>query len=238
MGLNGEAVLKAVRVGYTYSGSRVAALERLDLEFRRGEVVVVTGPTGCGKSTLGMLVKGFMEPTSGWFELSTGARAGAETRMRLVGWAGAHPESMFFADTIEEEVGFGPARQGYGGEELRRRVEEALVWLGLDPAGCLGRHPRSLSGGERRRAALAAVAAMEYPLFVFDEPTAGLDDDGCRAVHRLARRLRDRGAGVVLLTHDPELLALGVDRELHLGSVTLADVKFTAKGESGLTDTN
>jgi len=203
-------------VSYRYPGAASLALKGVTCSIGSGEVVGLVGPAASGKSTLGRLIKGLIEPTGGLFTAEEDggdqAKAPAAFRLKTVGWAGAHPEVQIFAPTVRAEVAFGAANQGLSGGELDRRVNWALQVAGLKTNGCLERHPRSLSGGERRRLALASVVAMRCRFYLFDEPTAGLDLNGHRSFIALLRILRDEGCGMVWITHDIQSLPGVVDR--------------------------
>ena len=129
---------------------------------------------------------------------------------QIVGWVGAHPEIQIFAPTVRDEIGFGLKHRGLGGAELESRIARALDVVGLDPAEHLDRNPFSLSGGKRRLIALASITCIDYDWFIFDEPTAGLDLHGFRAVTRLVRSLADGSKGVCIISHD----------DIFLGGVT------------------
>ena len=180
----------------------------------------MVGLTGSGKSTFGRLCKGMYEPTEGWFSVKSNYSdcsshppvLTSEARRSLVGWVEARPEIQIFAETVHNEMAFGPANQGFVDEELGKRVHWALAAVGLEPSAYLNRHPRSLSGGEKRRLALASVAAMHFSYYIFDEPTASLDPEGVTTVQNLVKSLKERGCGVLWLAHDLDSLSGSVDR--------------------------
>ena len=186
----------------------------------RGDVVGLVGLSGAGKSTLGRLCKGMLEAVSGRFYTTATASDGkrvtatlnAAARRPLVGWVEARSEIQLFAESAREELAFGLRNQGVAGGELERRIQWALASVGLESGAFLGRHPRTLSGGEKRRLALASVAAMDFPYYIFDEPTAALDPDGVTAFRDLVSALKERGAGILWMTHDLGGLPGAVDR--------------------------
>lgn len=167
-----------------------------------GELVLVLGATGSGKSTLLRLAAGLLEPGAGRAEIDGAplTRASARGSVALVF---QDAESQLFADTLLDDVAFGPANLGASPEEAASRAREALVSVGLGPDEYGHRSPFALSGGEARRAAIAGVLAMSPRYLLADEPTAGLDTSGRRAVRSLLLGLRER-AGVVVVSHSAE----------------------------------
>ena len=136
---------------------------------------------------------------------------------RRVGVVFQFPEQQLFADTVAEDVAFGPRNVGLGEDEVARRVREALAWVGLDYAEVGNRSPWSLSGGQQRRVALAGVLAMRPRYLVLDEPTVGLDPRGRRELLELLDRWRrDQGGAVVLVTHHMEDVARWASRVIVL----------------------
>ena len=216
-------------VGFVYgAGTRYArrALGGVDLEVDAGDLVVVLGPTGSGKSTLLRVAAGVAEPTEGRIEIA-GTRVdgpAAPERDRRIGLVFQNPETQLFAETVADDVAFGPRNLGVPNPESA--AADALALVGLDPAVFGRRSPFTLSGGEARRVALAGVLAMDPAYLLLDEPTAGLDTAGRRAVLDAVRAARDR-AGVVVVTHDAEELLGEADRV-----VILADGEVVHSGPS------
>jgi energy-coupling factor transport system ATP-binding protein len=213
-------VLHAEQVGFYYPGFTSLALSSVTITLKSSEAVGMVGLSGSGKSTFGRLCKGMYEQTEGWFAVMNNYSGSSshppflpcEARRSLVGWVEARPEIQLFAETVRNETAFGPANQGFGDEELDKRIHWALSAVGLEPSAYLSRHPRSLSGGEKRRLALASVAAMHFSYYIFDEPTASLDPEGVTAFQNLIGSLKERGCGVLWLTHDLDSLPGSVDR--------------------------
>lgn len=129
----------------------------------------------------------------------------ASERMKLFGWASPHPETQLFAPTVWEDIAFGPSNLGLTGTALSERVREAMEFVGLSDK-LKDRHPYSLSGGQRRRAALAGVLAMRNRYYILDEPTAGLDEQGRDGFISIIRKLSSKGCGILWITHELELL--------------------------------
>jgi energy-coupling factor transport system ATP-binding protein len=147
----------------------------------------------------------------------------AKARMKLFGWVEAHPEAAFFADTIHDEIAFGPKNLGLTGDDLDQKVVWALEMVGMNPEEYLKRSPWSLSGGEKRRVALASIIALDYPYYILDEPISGLDNPGRDQLKELLMKLKETGRGVLVITHDIDFLRGTVERlmGLHRGRLCL-----------------
>ncbi|NJE05114.1 ABC transporter ATP-binding protein [Thermococcus sp. M36] len=171
-----------------------------------GEIVALVGPNGSGKTTLAKHLNGLLKPTRGSVTVD-----GMDTRehtvaelSRVVGYVFQNPEHMFFEEDVFREVAFGPKNLGLSGDEVERRVRWALGMVGLE--GYEERTPYSLSGGEKQRLAIACVLAMKPRYLILDEPTTGLDAKGAGEVAEVVTRLRSEGHGVLIITHDMELV--------------------------------
>jgi energy-coupling factor transport system ATP-binding protein len=190
----------------------VEALRGVSLAVEPDEVLGIVGGAGSGKSTLVQHLNLLLEPTSGRV-LVDGVDArmlkGSELRRR-VGLVFQFPEAALFAPTVEEDVAFAPRRLGMGEEETRKRVSETLELLGARHLA--GRSPFALSGGEKRRVAIAGVLAMAPEVLVLDEPTAGLDPATREDLLGVVRALREGGTSVVLVSHDLDEVAEVADR--------------------------
>ena len=158
------------------------ALDGVSLRIAPGEALGLAGASGSGKSTLAQHMNGLLRPTEGTVRvdgLEIPRRGGDLGRIRAtVGLLFQFPEQQLFEETIEQDVAFGPRNLGLPPAEVRERVAEALELVGLPPSRFAGRSPFALSGGERRRAALAGVLAMRPRCLVLDEPTAGSTPEG------------------------------------------------------------
>jgi energy-coupling factor transport system ATP-binding protein len=190
----------------------VEALKGVSLGVEPGEVLGVIGGTGSGKSTLAQHLNLLLVPTAGRV-LVDGEDALSVSRpglRRRVGLVFQSPEQALFAPTVEEDVAFAPRRLGLGEGEVRERVSETLSLLG---AGHLAaRSPFALSGGEKRRVAIAGVLAMGPEVLVLDEPTAGLDPHARSELVGLVGRLKGSGMTVVFVSHDLDEVAELADR--------------------------
>lgn len=188
-------------VEFSYPDGRVA-LRGVDLSVAAGERVALLGPNGSGKTTLALHLNGILRASAGsmtvaGLELDD---ANLSEIRRRVGLVFQDPNDQLFMPTVREDVAFGPANLGLTGEELDERVTETLEQL--DAGDLAGRPPHHLSGGEKRRASLATVLAMDPEILVFDEPSTGLDPAARRD---LISRLQSLDMTQVLITHDLSL---------------------------------
>lgn len=201
----------------------VPALAGVEVTVAPGELVVIAGTTGSGKSTLLRLLAGLLAPTEGEVKVD-GDDPRSNAARGAVGIVFQNPESQFFAESVLEDTAFGPRNLGAAEPELDAR--RALVAVGLEPDRFGPRSPFTLSGGEARRVAIAGALAMGARYLLLDEPTAGLDASGRRAVRGALAAERER-AGIVVVTHDPDeflgeathVLALQAGRSAFSGSV-------------------
>ncbi len=183
---------------YTYPGG-YRALRGVDLRVEHGERIALLGPNGAGKTTLALHLNGIHEPDSGLVVVGNLPVSGEhlpEIRRR-VGLVFQDADDQLFMPSVRDDVAFGPANLGLRGEELDKRVNEALDVVGARDVA--GRAPHHLSGGERRRVALATVLAMRPDVLVLDEPTSGLDPAGRR---ELVEVLRSLPVTQLVITHD------------------------------------
>ena len=196
--LASSLVVEGARHAYRRGRAVVArALDGVDLALGRGEVVVLAGRTGSGKSTLAHVAAGLLSPDEGVARL-----AGIPVRAGEVGFAFQRCAEQLFADTVLDDVAFGPRNRGCTKAQARASAERALARVGLDPLRFGAVSPFALSGGQMRRAALAGVLALEAPFVVLDEPTVGLDARGAQGIARVVGELSAEGVGVLVVTHD------------------------------------
>ncbi len=194
------------------------ALRGVSLEVERGSIALVLGPTGSGKSTLLRIAAGLLVPGSGDIHVDGEPLAGiSASRSGHVGIVFQNPETQLFAETVLDDVAFGPRNQGLAEDAAREQARRALGDVGLDSATFGGRSPLALSGGEARRVALAGVLAMRPRYLLLDEPTAGLDAGGRRDVRRVLSSLRET-TGLVIVTHDAEEFLGRADQALVLAA--------------------
>ena len=215
-----EQVIEIRNLEYWYMRGtplEVQALKGVDFDVYRGETVAVLGHTGSGKSTLIQHLNGLLRPHRGTvrvldYDLSD-PNVDVKTLRRRVGLVFQFPEAQLFEKYVGDDVAFGPRQLGLSREEVRERVREAMNAVGLDFETYKDRMTFTLSGGEKRRAALAGVLALRPEILVLDEPTAGLDPEGRRLILDLIRRLKDAwGLTLILVTHDMDTVAEMADR--------------------------
>ncbi len=214
-----EEIIKVENLTHTYSAGTPferSAVSGMNLSVYHGELLGLIGHTGSGKSTLIQHLNGLLKPTGGrvllhgrdiWAE----PKKIRDVRFR-VGLVFQYPEYQLFEETAYQDIAFGPRNMGLAGDELDRRVRDAARFAGL-PESLLEKSPFALSGGQKRRVAIAGVIAMEPEVLVLDEPSAGLDPRGreellahIRAYHK------ERGNTVVLVSHSMEEIARHADR--------------------------
>lgn len=197
------------QVSFSYDGER-DALEDIELVVDDGEFLGVIGHTGSGKSTLVQLMNALLVPTAGRVLVD-----GMDTRERklrrkvrtTVGLAFQYPETQLFANTVADDVAFGPRNLELSDDEVDRRVREALERVGMDYAEVAQRSPFDLSGGQQRRVALAGILAMEPRVLVLDEPAAGMDPATVSEIRAYLRELNDQGLTIVLVSHSMDDVA-------------------------------
>lgn len=214
-----QDLLSLQHVSYIYSPGTAyekVALDDVNLSLGKGEIVGLAGHTGSGKSTMIQLLNGLLKPTGGTvtFEgknIHAKGYSGNYLRSR-VGMVFQYPEHQMICDTVWEDVAFGPGKQGLTEEACKTRVEEALRFVDL-PEKYYQASPLQLSGGQKRRVAIAGVLAMHPEYIILDEPAAGLDAEGKREIFdRIRRMSREQGIGVLLVSHSMEDLAEYADR--------------------------
>ena len=207
---------------YTYSKglpNETRALEDVSFQLKTGEFAAVIGHTGSGKSTLMQQLNGLLRPDSGKITVGEVCITDLSTKMtevrRKVGLVFQYPEYQLFEETVAKDVAFGPEQVGMTGEELDRVVEESIRLTGLDYEEVKERSPFELSGGQKRRVAIAGVLAMKPEILILDEPTAGLDPSAHRDVLELIRRIhRQERMTILLVSHNMGDIAELADRVL------------------------
>ena len=214
-----QDLLSLQHVSYIYSlgtAYEKVALDDVNLSLGKGEIVGLAGHTGSGKSTMIQLLNGLLKPTSGTVtfegkDIHAKGYSGNYLRSK-VGMVFQYPEHQMICDTVWEDVAFGPSKQGLTGEACETRVEEALRFVDL-PEKYYQASPLQLSGGQKRRVAIAGVLEMHPEYIILDEPAAGLDAAGKREIFdRIRRMSREQGIGVLLVSHSMEDLAEYADR--------------------------
>ena len=215
------SILKAEDLTFVYSQGTPyehTAVDHVNVEFEKGELVGIIGHTGSGKSTLIQQFNGLLKPTSGRV-LVDGEDIWADpSRIRelrfKVGLVFQYPEYQLFEETVYKDISFGPKNMGFTGDELDARVREAAAFVGRREE-LLERSPFELSGGQKRRVAIAGVLAMRPEILILDEPTAGLDPKGReRILGQIRDYHRQTGGLVLLVSHSMEDIANYATRAL------------------------
>lgn len=208
------AILKTEDLTYQYSiGTpfEKTAVDHVNLEIEEGAFVGIIGHTGSGKSTLIQHFNGLIRPTFGKIYLDGTDIWADKTNIRQVrfqvGLVFQYPEYQIFEDTVYKDIAFGPRNMGLSEEEIKERVEETAALVGLTQAQ-LNQSPFDLSGGQKRRVAIAGVMALRPKVLILDEPTAGLDPKGREDILREIRRYhKETGRTVLLVSHSMEDMA-------------------------------
>ena len=206
--------IKTEELTYTYSAGtpfQKTAIDHVNLEIEQGEFVGVIGHTGSGKSTLIQHFNGLLKPTSGRVLINGTDLWAKETNLReyrfKVGRVFQYPEYQLFEETVYKDIAFGPVNMGLSPAQVDERVREAANFVGLRDYH-LQKSPFELSGGQKRRVAIAGVLAMNPDILVLDEPTAGLDPKGRDSIlGQIKRYHRERGNTVLLVSHSMEDIA-------------------------------
>ena len=200
-------MLEVKNIKYSYN-SDYQALKGVSLKVERGEMVALLGKNGAGKSTLFLHLNGIYQPDEGQVfidgeELKYDKKSLLKFRQK-VGIVFQNPDDQIFAPTVEEDVAFGPLNLGLSMEEVQDRVEEALARVGM--SGFEKTAPHHLSGGQKKRVAIAGILAMKPEIMVLDEPTAGLDPQGVVDLSKLLNELNDEGITIIISTHEVDLV--------------------------------
>ncbi|MCY6371527.1 energy-coupling factor transporter ATPase [Clostridium ganghwense] len=188
------------------------ALDDVNLTINDGEFVALIGHTGSGKSTLIQHINGLLKPTSGKIIVDdvdiTGEKVKLSDIRKKIGLVFQYPEYQLFEETIEKDIAFGPKNLGLSDEEIGNRVKKAMNIVGLDYDIYKDKSPFDLSGGQKRRVAIAGVVAMEPGVLILDEPTAGLDPKGRDEILERVKELREEyNMTIILVSHSMEDVA-------------------------------
>jgi len=195
------------------------AIDDVSIEIKQGEFVALIGHTGSGKSTLIQHINGLLKPTSGRLLIDdvdiTEKKVKLTSIRKKVGLVFQYPEYQLFEETIEKDIAFGPRNLGLDNDEINKRVQRAMKIVGLDYEEYKDKSPFEISGGQKRRVAIAGVVAMEPKVLILDEPTAGLDpkgrDDILNKIHELYKK---NDMTIILVSHSMEDVAKVANRIL------------------------
>ncbi|MBO6152840.1 MAG: energy-coupling factor transporter ATPase [Clostridiales bacterium] len=223
------AILKTEHLTYSYSTGtpfEVTAIEDINIEIEPGELVAVIGHTGSGKSTLIQHFNGLLKPQSGKVYVDGQDIWESKKTLRAsrfaVGLCFQYPEYQLFEETVYKDIAFGPKNMKLSEEEIDRRVRDAARYIGVTD-DMLEKSPFDLSGGEKRRVAIAGVMAMEPKILILDEPTAGLDPRGRDTILGLIRNYREEtGRTVMIVSHSMDDVAEIASKVLVINNARVA----------------
>lgn len=200
-------MLEARNIVFSYDDG-TNALNNVNLKVNKGDIVALLGKNGAGKSTLFLHFNGILKPDKGEIlidgeKLSYDKKSLIKYRQK-VGLVFQNPDDQIFAPTVEEDIAFGPLNLKLPMEEVQKRVEVSLKKVGME--GFEKKAPHHLSGGQKKRVAIAGILAMKPEIMVFDEPTAGLDPKGASKIIKLLKELNNEGITIIVSTHDVDLV--------------------------------
>lgn len=202
-------VIEAKNITYQYPDG-TKALNQIYFKVEEGKIVMFVGPNGAGKSTLFLHFNGILQPTSGSLEVDgvpvSYKRENLIKLRQKVGIVFQNPDDQLFAPTVQEDVAFGPFNIDLPKEEVELRVKEALKRVGME--GFEDKAPHYLSGGQKKRVAIAGILAMRPRIMVLDEPTSGLDPKGAFQIMKLLRKLNREGITIIIATHDVDIVPI------------------------------
>ena len=218
-------ILETKNLSYVYSDGtpfRVSAINNVNISIEKGEFVGIIGHTGSGKSTLVQHLNGLLTPSSGEVLLDgKNINESKITRRQArfkVGLCFQYPEYQLFESTVYKDISFGPKNMGLSEDEIDNRVKKAADFVGLKP-DMLNKSPFDLSGGEKRRVAIAGVMAMEPEILILDEPSAGLDPRGRDMIAEMISSYRKTtGSTVIIVSHSMEDVAKSADKVLDMNN--------------------
>lgn len=220
---SGETIIAVENASYEYSPEgpfSKAALRNVSLKVNKGEFLAIIGHTGSGKSTLLQLMNALEKPSSGEVFVNGKSTLDKNTNLKeirtKIGLVFQYPEYQLFEETVRLDIGFSPRNMGLSEEEVQRRVALACEIVGIDEK-LLDKSPFELSGGQKRRVAIAGILAMNPEVLILDEPTAGLDPRGKNKILNRIKKMRDQyGITIVIVSHNMEDVAMCADRVIVL----------------------
>lgn len=225
------AILVCENLNYLYNVGtpfETAAIENIYFSADKSEIIGIIGHTGSGKSTLIQHFNGLLEPTSGKIFVNSNDIWSKENRKQIrnvrfaVGLCFQYPEYQIFEETIFKEIAYGPTQMGLADDEIKKRVYESMDFVGISRE-LESKSPFDLSGGQKRRVAIASIIAMKPQVLILDEPCAGLDPKGRQVILNLVRDYqRKEGNTVIFVSHSMEDVAAVADRVLVLNKGKIA----------------
>lgn len=215
------ALIKLENINYKYEDS--TALADMTFEINRGESVGLEGDNGCGKTTLIKLLNGLIFPDSGSYffdgkEINQKTMKNekfAKAFHQKIGYVFQNPENQLFCGSVFEEIAFGPQQMGLSREEVEKRTNDVMNLMGIE--ALKDRAPYHLSGGEKKKTALACVLSMNPQVLILDEPMNGLDRKSRENLLQILLSLKEAGKTLIVATHDEDLLKQITDRIISIG---------------------
>ncbi|MGP8022581.1 MAG: ATP-binding cassette domain-containing protein [Methanobacterium sp.] len=208
-----KTIIETENMCYTYPDG-TSALQDINIEIKKGERAAIIGSNGAGKSTLFLHFNGILKPTSGLIKIDgeplNYKKNGLLRTRQKVGIVFQNPDDQLFAPTVEEDVAFGPINLGIPIEEVDKRVKESLEMVGM--SGLEKKPPHHLSGGQKKRVAIAGILAMKPEIMVMDEPTTGLDPQGAKQIMSLLFQLNRDDMSIIISSHDVEMITQFADK--------------------------
>ena len=209
-----KTIIQTENMSFTYPDG-TPALHDINLEIKKGDRAAIIGSNGAGKSTLFLHFNGILKPTSGLIKIGGEAFSyGKKDLMKIrqkVGIVFQNPDDQLFAPTVVEDVAFGPMNLGLSKEEIEIRVSESLEMVGMN--GLEKKAPHHLSGGQKKRVAIAGILAMKPEIIVLDEPTTGLDPRGVKQIMNILYKLnQDENISIIIASHDVEMVTQFADK--------------------------
>ena len=214
-------MIELKNISFSYPDKRI--FDNFSLQASSGECVGIVGKNGAGKSTLLKLMTGVLRPKQGeiivegknmWRKRILRKPAVVDEHASLIGYVMQKPERQLFAETVFEDVAFGPRNLGFDEAKVEEQVNKWLEYFNVQQIA--KKSPFKISGGQQRMVAIAGVLAMDTPNICFDEPSASLDTDGVAKVHQLILDLKHAGKTVILVSHDPTEVELLCDKVSHV----------------------
>ena len=217
-----KTIIQTENMSYTYPDG-TSALQNINIDIKEGERVAIVGSNGAGKSTLFAHFNGIIKPSLGLIKIDgKPANYNKKDLLRIrqkVGIVFQNPDDQLFAPTVIEDVAFGPMNLGLSDNEVEERVKEALKMVGM--SGLEKKAPHHLSGGQKKRVAIAGILAMRPEIMVLDEPTTGLDPQGVEQVLKILYKLNQEEMTIIIASHDVEMVIQFADKifVLHNGKI-------------------